>query len=182
MPAYSTFAIPFRWMLREFQEEIEASLPSHLPPDDDAPFPTPWVFGRERQEALSELFFSRVAAKQSLVFFYTKSGHPLDESINRLIVGVGTLDWISDIQRYDASAGPRYPLWDRLFTRSIRPDGVHGMLLPYHDYLEPTGDPDEDAQRRLLVEEIVVAPERGHIRSTPMSANMQRTMLHFRRS
>ena len=87
--------------------------------------------GRERQEALSELFFSRVAPKQSLVFFYTKSGHPLDESINRLIVGVGTLDWISGIQRYEASAGPRYPLWDRLFTHSIRPDGVYGMLLPY---------------------------------------------------
>jgi ATP-dependent exoDNAse (exonuclease V) alpha subunit len=115
--------------------------------------------------ALSELFFSRVAAKQSLVFFYTKSGHPLDESINRLIVGVGTLDWISGLQRYEASAGPRYPLWDRLFTHSIRPDGAQGLLLPYHDYLEPTGDPDEDARRRLLVEEITVVPELGHIRS-----------------
>jgi ATP-dependent exoDNAse (exonuclease V) alpha subunit len=123
------------------------------------------VFGRERQEALSELFFSRVAPKQSLVFFYTKSGHPLDESISRLIVGAGMLDWISGIQRYDASAGPRYPLWDRLFTHSIRPDGVYGMLLPYHDYLEPTGDADEDARRRLLVEEIAVVPERGHVRS-----------------
>ena len=102
-----------------------------------------WVFGRERQEALSELFFRRVAAKQSLVFFYTKSGHPLDESISRLIVGVGMLDWMSGIQRYDVSAGPRYPLWDRLITHSVRPDGSRGMLLPYHDYLEPSGDPDE---------------------------------------
>jgi hypothetical protein len=41
VPAYSTFAIPFRWMLREFQEEIDASLPSRLPPDNEAPFPTP---------------------------------------------------------------------------------------------------------------------------------------------
>jgi ATP-dependent exoDNAse (exonuclease V) alpha subunit len=165
VPPYSTFAIPFRWMLREFQEEIEAALPSKLPPDEKAPFPTPWVFGRERQEALSELFFSRVAPKQSLVFFYTKSGHPLDERINRLIVGVGTLDWMSGLQRYEASGGPRYPLWDRLITHSIRPEGSRGILLPYHDYLNPTGDPDEDRRRRSLADEIAVIPERGYIRS-----------------
>lgn len=165
VPAYSTFAIPFRWMLRESQEEIEAALPTALPSDEKAPFPTPWVFGKARLDALLELFFSRIAPKQSLVFFYTKSGHPLDESINRLIVGVGTLDWMSGLQRYEASGGPRYPLWDRLITHSIRLDGSRGMLLPYHDYLEPTGDPDEDARRRLLADEIAVAPERGHTRS-----------------
>ena len=116
-------------------------------------------------EALCELFFSRLAVKESLVFFYTKSGHPLDESIGRLIVGVGQIEWITALQFYEASKGPRYPLWDRLFTHSIRPDGHEGLLVPYHDYLEPTGDPDEDDRRRDLLEEIVVVPERGHIKA-----------------
>ena len=165
VPPYSTFAVPFRWMLREYGEGIEGGLPSALPPDERAPFPTPWIFSRERQIALCEVFFDRIAAKQSLVFFYTKSGHPLDETINRLIVGVGQVDWISPLQMYEASEGPRYPLWDRLFTHSIRTDGWHGMLLPYHDYLEPTGDPGEDVRRRALLEEIAVVPERGQMKS-----------------
>ena len=64
---------------------------------------TPWVFSRKRQEALCELFFSRLAAKQSLVFFYTKSGHPFDETINRLIVGVGQIEWLPALQYYEAT-------------------------------------------------------------------------------
>jgi hypothetical protein len=74
VPPYSTFAVPFRWMLTEYQEEIEDGLPSPLPPDENAPFRTPWVFSRERQLAICELFFGRIVEKQSLVFFYTKSG------------------------------------------------------------------------------------------------------------
>jgi hypothetical protein len=165
VPPYSTFAVPFRWMLTQYREEIEDGLPSQLPPEEKAPFPTPWVFSRERQIALSELFFSRVAPKKSLVFFYTKSGHPLDESINRLIVGVGQIEWLSSLQLYEATEGPRYPLWDRLLTHSIRLDGWNGMLLPYHDYLEPTGDPEEDERRRALADEIAVVPERGQMMS-----------------
>src|SRR2546423_14991939 len=118
VPPYSTFAVPFRWMLRQNEKAIEAALPTPLPPDEKSPFPSPWVFSRERQIELSQLFFSRIAAKQSLVSFYTKSGHPLDEGINRLVIGIGQIEWISDLQFYEASEGPRYPLWDRLFTHS----------------------------------------------------------------
>jgi hypothetical protein len=165
VPPYSTFAVPFFWMLRENQEEIEQRLPEPLPPDEEPPFKTSWVFARERQEALSELFFNRLAPKKSLIFFYTKSGHPLDETINRLIVGVGMIDWITGLQHYEASEGPRYPLWDRLLTHSVRPDGFNGMLIPYHDYLEPTDDPDENDRRRELLEEIAVVPERSQIKA-----------------
>ena len=52
VPPYLTFAVPFRWMLREYGEGIEGGLPSALPPDERAPFPTPWIFSRERQIAL----------------------------------------------------------------------------------------------------------------------------------
>jgi hypothetical protein len=121
--------------------------------------------GGERQNALCDLFFGRIVPNRSLVFFYTKSGHPLDESVNRLVVGVGQIEWMSKLQFYEASEGPRYPLWDRLFTHSIRPDGAQGMLLPYHDYLAPTGDSAEDERRKALIEEIAVAPERAQVMS-----------------
>ena len=39
------------------------------------------------------------------------------------------------------------------------------MLLPYHDYLEDTGDPDENQRKRELLEEIAVVPERGQVKS-----------------
>ncbi len=159
VPPYSTFAIPFLWMLRDSQERIDEELPVPLPSDEKPPFKSPWVFGRERQEALSDLFFSRLTPGKSLVFFYTKSGHPLDEWIPRLVVGVGQISKIFPLQHYESSASKPYPLWDRLFCHSIRPLGHDGFLIPYHDYLAATGDPDEDARRATLLAEIAVVPE-----------------------
>ncbi len=157
---YSTFAVPFYWMLREHQEEIEDGLPDRLPPDEESPFSSPWVFSRQRQEALCQLFFNRLTAGKSLVFFYTKGGHPLEEAYSRLVVGVGMIEWISPILKYESKKpAETYPLWDRMFSHSIRLDGEKGFLLPYHDYLEPTGDPDEDARRKGLLAEIAIVPE-----------------------
>jgi hypothetical protein len=163
VPKYSTFAVPFLWMLRSSQDRIDASLPEPLPPDEESPFNSPWVFSRERQEALCELFFGRVTTGHSLVFFYTKSGHPLGESIPRLVVGVGIVEKIFPMLKYDSPKRTTYPMWDRLFTHSIRPAGDEGFLLPYHDYLESTRDAKEDTRRRDLLTEIVVAPEATQI-------------------
>ncbi len=163
VPAYSTFAVPFLWMLRESQDRIDEKLPEPLPPDDDPPFPSAWVFSKARQEALCRLFFGRLTKGRSLAFFYTKTGHPLEEGIARLVVGVGRIDWIGDQILYESASPPGYPLWDRLITHSIRPQGDQGFLIPYHDYLTPTGDPDEDVRRRELASEIAIAPEPGHV-------------------
>jgi ATP-dependent exoDNAse (exonuclease V) alpha subunit len=165
VPPFSTFAVPFLWMLRETQDEIDESLPEPLPPDEDSPFKSSWVFSRDRQEALCELFFGRLTSGSSLVFFYTKSGHPLDERISRLVVGVGQISSISSLHWYESKTSKPYPLWDRLFTHSIRPDGDEGFLIPYHDYLAPTGDAVEDARRLELLEEIAVVPEPSQIKA-----------------
>src|SRR5205823_758357 len=109
--------------------------------------------------ALCELFFGRLKPTRSLVFFYTKSGHPLGEAISRLVVGVGTIEWISGQLRYDSATASTYPMWDRKFRHSIRPDGHEGFLIPYHDYLDSTGDAEEDATRRDQLSEIAVIPE-----------------------
>lgn len=165
VPAFTTFAVPFAWMLSAEQPKIDESLPEPLVPDDLAPFPSPWVFGRSRQEAISNLFFGRLVPKRSLVFFYTKEGHPLGDGISRLIVGVGRILSIGPLQYYDTGGPSTYPFWDRLIHHSIRPDGDDGFLLPYHDYLAPTGDPDEDARRQALLAEIAVSVDSAHIRT-----------------
>lgn len=157
---YSSFAVPFYWMLRDHQGELEESLPIPLPPDEEPPFKSPWVFSAARQEALSEWFFGRIEPGKSLVFLYTKSGHPLDENYPRLLVGIGRINKLSKVLKYDTQKeGETYPIWDRLFEHSIRPDGSEGFILPYHDYLEPTGDPAEDQRRMQLLDEIAVVPE-----------------------
>ena len=46
MPAYSTLATPFWWMLQQNQEHVDARSAEPLPPDDEAPFRSAWVFGR----------------------------------------------------------------------------------------------------------------------------------------
>jgi ATP-dependent exoDNAse (exonuclease V) alpha subunit len=159
VPPYSTFAVPFYWMLRGNQDELDAQLAASLPPDEEPPFPSPWVFSRA-QRALCELFFGRLTPKKSLVFFYTKSGHPLEETHPRLVVGVGLIEAKSPVLEYETTIpGNTYPLWDGKFRHSIRPDGKEGFLLPYHDYLQTTGDVAEDARRLTLLNEIAVVPE-----------------------
>ena len=165
VPPFSTFAVPFAWMTRRDQEEIANRLPDRLPEDREPPFPTPWVFGRQRQEALLTTFFGALSSRESLVFFYTKEGQPISDAINRLVVGVGCLTKVGSLLEYDSvGTKPAYPTWDRLVHHSIRPDGTEGFLLPYHAYLSPTGDPDEDARRQELLREIAVVPEPGHMR------------------
>ncbi|KAB1160100.1 AAA family ATPase [Micromonospora sp. AMSO12t] len=164
VPEYSTFAVPFAWMLRERSAEIEERLPEALAPDEPPPFPSPWVFPAERQRQLLDTCFRRITPGSSLVVFYTKSGHPLGDGINRLVVGLGRIETMRGIIEYDVPSGEAtYPLWDRLISHSIRQDGVEGFLLPYHAYLAPTGSPEEDERRRELLNEIAVVPDRGQM-------------------
>src|SRR5262249_45142302 len=103
---------------------------------------------------------------KSLVFFYTKEGQPIGDSINRLVVGVGRLTKVGPLSPHDSEGSKAsYPMWDRLIEHSIRPDGEEGFLLPYHAYLAPTGDPDEDTRRLQQLREIAVVPESAHMRT-----------------
>jgi len=162
---YSTFAVPFSSLRRNMQSEIAERAAEMLPEDREPPFPTNWVFGSRRQEALLERFFRLLEKDTSLAFFYTKEGQPVDEAINRLVVGVGRVTKIGPQLYYDGPSDKQaYPIWDREIHHSIRPDGEDGFLLPYHAYLAPTGDPDEDARRQGLLGEIAVVPDREHTR------------------
>jgi hypothetical protein len=167
VPVRSTFAVPYWWMLRSNQDQIAQRLADPLPPDvEPTPFPTAWVFAPDRQRVLLEHVFGQVQENTSLAIFYTKSGHPLDEKHSRLVIGVGTITALSPQIDYAAHAsGAAQPMWDRLFSHSITVDGADGVLLPYHDYLAPTGDPSTETRRRTLVEEIAVDVEANHLRA-----------------
>ena len=163
VPPFSTFAVPFATMLKSNQENIDEHSVDALPPDAVAPFPTPWVFGKDRQEALLERFFYRIEANRSLVFFYCKEGQPVDENQSRLVVGLGKVTEISPILRYNTKDDVvGHPMWDRIIGHSISEAGSDGFLLPYHEYLASTGDPSEDERRRILLDEIIVTPESAH--------------------
>ncbi|MFK0333838.1 AAA family ATPase [Rhizobium sp. NPDC090275] len=173
VPPFAAFAVPFGWMLRSEQDAIDAKLPKPLPPDETSPFASPWVFGRARQTALVDHVFDRLKPERSLVFFYCKEGQPLGDTISRLVVGVGRIQSIVPVKQYDAPAGKdAYPMWDRLLRHSIRPEGFDGFLLPYHDYLEPTGDAAEDARRASLLAEIAVPADPAHTRVFSYAAEL----------
>jgi hypothetical protein len=75
-------------MLRGEQDAIDERLPTPLPPDEESPFASPWVFGRARQEAILNLVASRITPDRSLVFFHCKEGQALGDTISRLVMVV----------------------------------------------------------------------------------------------
>ena len=173
IPSFATFVVPFAWMLKSEQQAIDERLPMPLPLDEEAPFPSPWVFGRERQEAILKLFASHLAPERSLVFFYCKEGQPLGDTIARLVMGVGRITNVAQPKAYDVSKEkPTHLMWDLLIHHTIRPDGEDGFLLPYHDYLEPTGDAAEDARRERLLREIAVPADPAHVRVFSYAAEL----------
>lgn len=168
VPPYTTFGVPFWWMLSENQNEIDAAQPDPLPPEEASPFNnTAFIFGRARQEAIAQLFFKQLQPETSLVMFYCKEGQPLGDEISRLVIGVGRILQLGRLWYYqiEDKAKPSYPIWDRLIYHSIRPEKSDGFLLPYHDYLRPTGDPEEDGRRAGLLKEIAVSVPSEHIRT-----------------
>lgn len=173
IPSYATFVVPFAWMLRSEQDGIDQRLPMPLPPDDESPFPSPWVFGRARQEALLRHFSSCLKPERSLVFFYCKEGQPLGDTISRLVMGVGRVATIAPPKAYDVAQNkPTQLMWDLLIRHTIRPDGDDGFLLPYHDYLQPTGDVAEDTRREQLLREIAVPADAAHVRVFSYAAEL----------
>ena len=130
IPPFSAVTVPFRWMLRRQQKAIDEKLLEALPKDDKPPFPTPWVFGRKRQEGLIDHVFKRLTEEKSLALFYTKEGHPLGDSVRQLVVGIGRIIKVGPRENYDTVEGKvGHPLWDRVIGHSIRPDGADGFLF-----------------------------------------------------
>lgn len=137
VPPFSAFGIPFRYLSKNSQEDMDTRFPN-LASDKDAPFSTPWIFGAERQRDILHWFLQDIVEHESLMVFYCKSGNPIDEDSTRLIVGLGEVNRVHDILEFDSSADYTYPAWDLLMEHSIRPNlkESKGFLLPYKEYLD----------------------------------------------
>ena len=164
-PAFSAAATPFGWLLKDRawgehwrkgktdpqslteRYNIDA-LPDYEPDHPDWLHERPWIQGEANQKALLNAFFGAFEPQRSLVFAYAKRTPLLDDD-QWIIVGVGRITSIGQLQEWDYTAPEkdslRSYLWERSVCHTIRSDGGDGVLLPYHDLLRRTEkDPDLD--------------------------------------
>ncbi|MBX5454449.1 MAG: ATP-dependent RecD-like DNA helicase [Acidobacteriia bacterium] len=154
-PAYSAGATPFGWLLKDrvwgkawrkgeidsqalaARYGIDAS-PEYEPGEPDWLYERPWIQGHANQKALLDAFFGALKSKQSLIFVYAKRT-PLIDDEQWMIVGVGRITSIGELQEWAYDPPENVPirsyLWERSVCHSIRPGGSDGVLLPYHDLL-----------------------------------------------
>ena len=136
-PEYSFCGVPFRYMSQDGNEYIADRFPNFAQ-DEEAPFSTNWVYGRQRQYDILRWFKSNIVAGKSLVTFYCKNSNPIDEDCRRMIIGLGEVSYISPLLEYESTINKPYPFWELLMTHTIRRDlkESKGFLLPYHEYLD----------------------------------------------
>jgi hypothetical protein len=141
IPPYSVCPSPYRWMREENFRVIceDEKLDIREPDEKDKEFG--WVFEPDRQIALLKNFWGKLEKDKSLIFFYCNHGNPLDESLNRILLGVSRISQIGP-QLYFGTKLPKfpdqYPIWSRCITHDFE---NQGFRLPYHEYLKAGHDP-----------------------------------------
>ncbi len=140
IPPYSVCPSPYRWMREEnFRQICEDEHLDIRGPDDDRK-QAGWVYEPDRQLALLSNFWGRLEKEQSLIFFYCNHGNPLDENLNRVLVGVSRISKIGS-QLFFGKKPPKYPddypIWSRCITHDFE---NQGFRLPYHEYLQAGHD------------------------------------------
>jgi ATP-dependent exoDNAse (exonuclease V) alpha subunit len=164
---YTAQAVPFRWLDRMSLDEFTQPRILDPLPADDWPdvYTSKWVFQPHVQRAVLDGFFAPILGDESMAFFYTKSRQPMFDDVHRLVIGVGAVVSVGRVHNYRNTTRPEapdHPIWERDVAHSLRPAGRGGLLVPYHEYLAPTGDPAEDRRRIELARELRITPEDGH--------------------
>jgi ATP-dependent exoDNAse (exonuclease V) alpha subunit len=135
-PPFSSFAVPFWWMLKNNQKALKTLYPD-LPFDENPPFPSSWLYTSKAQNAVLQKFFAPIKENHSIAIYYIKGANPIDEDLRRLIAGIGIIKKKSEVLEYESKESHTYPLWDRLITHGINPNEPQseGVLIPYQEYL-----------------------------------------------
>ena len=131
IPAYSALGIPFRYLNMDAQKDLSKEHPEFRPAES-APFGSAWVYNPERLYDVLKWFSSEIT-EESICVFYCKKGNPIDDEGLRMIVGMGDIVKNCGVQDYETTADYTYPLWEIMFSHSIRPDlkESRGFILPY---------------------------------------------------
>ena len=141
IPAYSTCTTPYRWMREDNFRQICEDERLDIRGPDDPKKERGWVFEPDRQLALLANFWGRLEKGRSLIFFYCNEGNPLEESLNRILIGVGRISNIGR-QIFFGKKPPKYPdeypIWSRCITHDFANEGFR---LPYQEYLNAGLDP-----------------------------------------
>ena len=89
IPPYSVCPSPYRWMREEHFRMVCETEKLNIPGPPNGDKKAGWVFEPDRQIALLKNFWSKLEPGNSLIFFYCNHGNPLDESLSRILLGVG---------------------------------------------------------------------------------------------
>ena len=140
LPPYSVCPSPYRWMREENFRQLCEDEHLEIRGPDDPKKEYGWVFEPDRQIALLKNFWDRLEKTRSLIFFYCNEGNPLEEDLNRVLIGVGRISNIGR-QAYFGNKPPKfpdeYPIWSRCITHDFE---NQGFRLPYHEYLRDGHD------------------------------------------
>ncbi|MBO7749310.1 hypothetical protein [Burkholderia pseudomallei] len=139
-PPFSAACIPFKWMRREFADDIAKGWrldydPAREPTEPNWMVENGWVQNGRNQRAMLDGFFSTIRKDHSLCFFYAKQT-PFSDDPRRVLVGVGRVEEIGKPLQYDREGKPADSdtsyVWDIVISHSIRAEvGNGGFLMPY---------------------------------------------------
>ena len=142
VPPFSVLPAPYRWLREENLRDISEAEGLTIRGADNPEKEHGWVYEPDRQRALLDHFWSRLRDEQGegLVFFYVNHGNPVDETIMRLVVGVGRIADIGPQLYFDGQdeQGEQYPIWTRAVTQNYPEEGFR---LPYQEYIRLGHDP-----------------------------------------
>ncbi|MDR3575393.1 MAG: AAA family ATPase [Anaerolineaceae bacterium] len=140
-PPFSAACIPFKWMRREFADELAKGWRLDYDPAREPMAPkwlaeSGWVQNGRNQRAMLDGFFSRIKPELSLCFFYAKQT-PFSDDPRRVIVGVGRVKNVGKPLQYErheslTESDTSY-VWDVILEHSIRSQDGDGFLMPYAD-------------------------------------------------
>ena len=138
---YSVCPSPYRWLREENFRSICEDEKLNIRESDTKDKEFGWVFEPDRQIELLGRFWGKLETSKSLVFFYCNHGNPLDESLNRILLGVSRISQVGP-QLFFGKKLPKYPdqypIWSRCITHDFE---KQGFRLPYHEYLKAGLDP-----------------------------------------
>ncbi|MFZ3119522.1 MAG: ATP-dependent RecD-like DNA helicase [Variovorax sp.] len=144
-PPFTAACIPFKWMRREFADELAKGWrldydTAREPTEPQWLVESGWVQNGRNQRALLDGFFGTIKPEASLSFFYAKQT-PFSDDPRRVIVGVGRITSVGkplQYQRQGKQADPNTSyVWDVVVGHSIRhDDSGDGFLMPYAQLAE----------------------------------------------
>jgi hypothetical protein len=94
IPPYSVCPSPYRWMREENFRIICEDGKLDIRESDQKDKESGWVFEPDRQIELLKNFWGKLEKNKSLIFLYCNHGNPLDESLNRILLGVSRISQI----------------------------------------------------------------------------------------